>query len=431
MKVTRANEYWGVPDDFRHTASFSQAEIEDLLRGPRIHGGLLHWAADDPAPGNEQGDPSMPGRRNVLPAIVPDLQRLEHSLGNDGGSSPSDGSPERWPMILPGDKLMNAGESVLDSGLDAIESRQPKAKGPDREARRRAGSFRRLSIKELWLRAAALSQGDLYGTGKYLGTHDAEVHEGNDGQRWLVKHPRWEESWPAPLDQATGALQQRMGLTTPEIHTVDFDGVPTPVHKMFPATDAFPGKRFDHNQLSPEDLVTLQKHHVLDWLTSNHDSHPGQFIRHRDTGELVGIDKGQAFRYFGSDQLDPGFHPNANYGEVEPIHNTMWRNFARGQGHMNDPRTGELGDFIKQTQAIPDDEYQNMLRPYAEQAAMVGKLGTGGGLGQPSHIIPNDVESFLSAATARKNNLHNDFANLYTRMDAKRQGQMGKVGRYR
>lgn len=422
MKVTRANEYWGIPDDDaprRTAAPMTRAEVDDLLRGPRIHGGLLRWAEDKPG---EVDDPSMsPG---VIDRVMPDIKRLEHSLGNEGGSSPSDGSPERWPIILPGDKLMNAAGDVADSAFDAVKDKASDKKEPAEKEAKKTGR-RRVALKDLWLRVAAMAPGDLYGTGKYLGTHDAEVHEDAQGQHWLVKPPRWDEHWPAHLDQATANLQQRAGLTTPEIQTVDWHGVPTPVHKMFPADDAFPGKRFDHSQLHPDDIMELQKHNVLDWLTSNHDAHPGQFIRHRDTGELVGIDKGQAFRYFGQDKLDPNFHPNANYGEVEPIYNTMWRNFANGKGHMNDPRQGELGNFIQGVQSIPDHEFQEMFRPYAQEAAAVGKLGTGGGLGPVPGLAPNDPEAFLSAITDRKNNLHNDFGNYYDQALAQRQSRVG------
>jgi hypothetical protein len=421
MKVTRANEYWGVPevgDSHRTATPMSAAEVADLIRGPRIPTGSLHWAA---APGKvktpgEVDDPSIvPGAGDIRSAL-PSATELGNTL-YQGGPSGTDGTPERWPGRLPGDKVLDAADEIGDGFAKKVDKKiddlKPEKK---KEARRRY--------------AEAPDPNDLYPSGKTLGTHEAEVHNDSQGQNWLVKHPRFEEHWPAPLDTGTAALQQRSGLTTPEIHSVDINGVPTPVHKMFPsAKDAFPGKRFNHDQLSPQDIMTLQKHNVFDWLISNHDAHPGQFMRDSQSGELVGIDKGQAFRYFGQDKLSPNFHPNKNYGETEPIYNTMWRNFGNGQGHMHDPRSGELGLYINNLQSMPDEEFQSYLRPYAEAASQYGKLGTGGGLGQPGHITPNDPDSFLAAATARKNNLGNDFANYYTQALAKRQGAGSKVGR--
>lgn len=405
MKVTRANEYWGIPENTPRQAAapLSAREIRELLGGPRVHPGMHRWADADNPSAAETDDPSMSDavKKRTMPRVIPELQRLEHNLGNEGGASPNDGSPERWPIILPGDKLMNAGEDIADLGMDVLESKAPK---PKKAARR-------------YYTAAAPDPYDLQPTGEWnASTHGAEVNADSAGQKWLVKHPAWDESWPAPLDIATAKLQQRAGLPTPEIHQVNLNGVPTAVHKMIPgAQDAFPGKRFDHASASPEDIMALQKHNVLDWLIANHDAHPGQFIRDPQTGGLVGIDKGQAFKHMGVDRLDPGFHPNAAYGETEPIYNTMWRNFSQGRGHMNDPRTGELGQFIQNLQSMPDEELHGILRPYAEQAALAGKLGTGGGggLGKPADIAPNDPDSFLAAVSRRKNNLANDFANLY------------------
>lgn len=415
MKVTRANEYWGIPEDFTRQAAapLSAREMDELLGGPRIHAGLLRWA--DEKPGGEVEDPSVSDemRQRIRP-VVPDLQRLEHDLGNDGGASPNDGTPERWPIILPGDKLLNAGEDVADMGLHAMESRG----GGERAEKKAARRIRRF--------AAAPDPYDLQPTGKYLGTHDAQVHNDSSGQQWLVKPPAWDESWPAPLDIATAQLQQRSGLPTPEIHQIDMDGVPTAVHKMIPgAKDAFPGKRVDHANMHPDDIMELQKHHVLDWLIGNHDAHPGQFMRD-PSGKLIGIDKGQAFKHFGRDQLDPNFHPNERYGETEPVYNTMWRNFANGRGHMNDPSQGELGQFIQNLQSMPDEELHGILRPFAEQAAMAGKLGTGGGMGQPGHINPNDPDSFLAAVSERKNNLGNDFGNLYQKALGQQQQRVSR-----
>jgi len=35
-------------------------------------------------------------------------------------------------------------------------------------------------------------------------------------------------------------------------------------------------------------------------------------------GRLVGIDKTQAFKHYGKDKLDLGFHPNERFGEDRP-----------------------------------------------------------------------------------------------------------------
>lgn len=255
-------------------------------------------------------------------------------------------------------------------------------------------------------------------TGEYLGTHGAQVHTDAAGSRWLVKP---QEDFMNHLDVGTAALSQAAGLTTPETHLVDTPDGMASAQRMLDSRPAFSG-RFDPSRLTPADRLSLQKQHALDWMLSNHDAHPGQFLRTTD-GQLVGIDKGQAYRYFGRDKLDSGFHPNEYYGEREPVYNTMWRDYARGGGEMADPRTGELGQFINRLQSLPDEQVRSTLRPYAQAAAATGKLmGTGGGQPglTPQTLRPNDPEAFLDAVISRKNSLANDFGALYDRTTAAR-----------
>ena len=259
----------------------------------------------------------------------------------------------------------------------------------------------------------------LFPTGEYLGTHGAQVHTDAQGHRWLVKP---QEAFMNHLDAGTAAISQLAGLTTPDTQVVDLGrGQGASAQRMLESSPAFRGS-FNVARLSPQDRMALQKSNVLDWMLSNHDAHPGQFIRTTD-GQLVGIDKGQSFRYMGRDKLDPAFHPNAYYGEREPVYNTMWRHYAQGRGEMDDPRTGELGQFLTRLQSIPDETVRTTLRPYAQAAAQTGKLmGTGGSQpGLTRQTIPaNDPEAFLDAVVSRKNSLADDFGALYDRTTAQR-----------
>lgn len=257
-----------------------------------------------------------------------------------------------------------------------------------------------------------------------LGTHGAEVHtHPGTGEKWLVKDtPSTKNGDPyngpflAHGDVAASAIQQYSGVKTPPTFLTEHNGVPASAQLMFNAKDAFPSKTINPEKLSDTDLMTIQKHHVLDWLMGNHDSHGGQFVRDQD-GDLVGIDKGQAFKHFSQDKLDWNFHPNAKYGEKEPIYNTLWRNFARGGRQVNDPREGELGQFIQHLQDIPDEEYSDTLGPYANEAQQVGGLARPwlDKKQYPPRFAENHSIQFLKAAIERKNNLSKDFGDLYDR----------------
>lgn len=269
-------------------------------------------------------------------------------------------------------------------------------------------------------------------TGKHVGTHSGTsiFNDKASGENWLMKPAPPGGEFLADLDTAGNQIAHMSGLETPAtFKTTAPNGQPASIQKMYPnAKDAFPIKdNMASGKLNDEDMMTIQKHHALDWMIGNHDSHTGQFIRGED-GKLIGIDKGQAFKYANNDKLHWGFHPNgALYGEGEPIYNSMYREMAQGGKMLQDPRQGEYGKFIQGLQAIPDHQYAEMLRPYAEGAAKVGQLGLDfsknknyDGWVAPAKFKPNDVEAFLAHAVARKNSLGNDMGDLYDRAMAHR-----------
>lgn len=257
-----------------------------------------------------------------------------------------------------------------------------------------------------------------------LGSHGAKVYSDPQGQ-WLLKRPPPGAEFMAPLDEATAHLQHRAGLAAPEIHTIPFKGTDTTAVKMIPGAQQAWDKPPHLGDVHPNDLSTLQKHQALDWLISNHDGHVGNFMRGPD-GQLMGIDKGQAFKYFGRDRLDYNFHPN--FYAREPVYNNLWREWAAGSpGDMGDPRAKhtDLGQFVSRLQEIPDSDLKNMFRPYAHAAAERGLLANivdddpRRQLGEPT-MAPNDPETFLEAMAKRKNNLANDLGALYDRAYAQR-----------
>lgn len=277
--------------------------------------------------------------------------------------------------------------------------------------------------------APAFDPTGLVGTGGAGGTHGAQTFRNpTTGQEWVVKHPPPGQEFLANLDVAANHIAQLSGVDAPDTYLTDaskFPGLgtgPASAQVKFPgSSEAFPGKAFDPEKLSDDDLLTMQKHHALDWALSQHDSHPGGFIRLQD-GRLAGIDKGQAFKMFGQDHLHWNFHPNQDYGETEPVYNTLYRNFAKGGRQILDPRQGELGKYIAGLQSIPDQEYSDTLRPYAEAAAKAGFLSHAWkhtGLTKPT-LKPNDVEGFLAAANARRHALSHDMGDLYDRAMAHR-----------
>lgn len=229
------------------------------------------------------------------------------------------------------------------------------------------------------------------------------------------------------LDQTTSDLAHKTGLHAPNVWTTnEIPGLAeASVQEFLPGGNAYKPQIVGPHDLAVGDVLQLQKNQVFDWLIANHDTHAQQWVRDA-SGALVGVDKGQAMKWLGKDKLDWTFHPNKPSGEHEPIYNTLWTMGLEGKVKLADPSApGALHDYIQGVQAIPDAEYKDLLRPFAEAAAKDGKLlaATDGYDLLPKYpVASNDVDAFLDLAVARKNNLQNDFDALYAKYMTQKTG---------
>lgn len=280
------------------------------------------------------------------------------------------------------------------------------------------------------LKSKFKAPGQIYPTGKTMaGVSGAQVYEDKDGGKWLVKVPGGingnskaysNNKFLVDLDVATSRIQHLAGLPTPSINAVNLpNGKQASVHKMYSRVEDMYPSEFDINKLSSDDLLQIQRSMVLDWLISNNDAHSGNFLR-TDKG-VIGIDKGQAFKYFGKDKLSPNFGSDVNpplSPNVPVYSHLMHQEIDYGGGYMHNFNEGELHTEIERIQNIPDDKYKDLLRPYAIQAAAMGLLNYPG---KKYGETPN-VEKFLAAAVERKNNLAKDFADLQSQLENNKPG---------
>lgn len=270
-----------------------------------------------------------------------------------------------------------------------------------------------------------LAPGQLAPTGKKMpGVNGALVYKDHTGAQWLVKFPGGSKGtsqaysnslFLVDLDVATSRIQNKAGLPVPSIHAKEVDGKIASVHKMYSrVADAFPDNNPVLKNMHVDDVHAIQKNMVLDWLLSNHDPHSGNFLK-TDKG-IIGIDKGQSFKYFGKDKLSVNYGSDLNppLAPNVPVYSTLMKQAQQHQGAMNF-NDAEVQKTIKRIQGISDAEYKDMLRPYAEKAAKVGLLNYPG---KQFGDKPN-VELFLQAAVDRKNNLAADFENLNNEINPK------------
>ncbi|MHC5059384.1 MAG: hypothetical protein ACYTKD_32430, partial [Planctomycetota bacterium] len=123
-------------------------------------------------------------------------------------------------------------------------------------------------------------------------------------------------------------------------------------------------------------------------------------IRTKD-GRLVGIDKGQLFRFFGKDRLATTYNPNPE----RSLYNEAFGAYAEGKDVALAPLAHErMKGLLSKIDALPDDEFRRILSPYAKRAAKAGRLAYG------------TEGAFLKKVLARKKSLRvdagDDFENM-------------------
>ena len=252
------------------------------------------------------------------------------------------------------------------------------------------------------------------GPAKLGGTGEMVQYKDGGGQSWLFKPAQSKSGTPEPFrayvqeagykvqaivdpDTAvpvgTGTLGGRLGAFQKCVDTL----TTAPNFKAWqggtaPLADGF--------------AAQFQREHVTDWLLGNFDSHGGNFVVD-SSGRLVGIDKEQAFKYIakdGSKSMSYAFHPNKSYGEKEPIYNTIYRRFAKGEIDLN---LQDTLTYIKRVEAISDNEYREIFRSYAE--ALHGK--------------GPEAEKLLDAIVERKATLRETYRSFYADLLTERTGK--------
>ena len=228
------------------------------------------------------------------------------------------------------------------------------------------------------------------------GAHEKEFWTDDNGDKWLFKPiGRKDDEFIAFGEEAAYKIGRLIDPHAIEVRTIQLNGRIGSIQKW--RTDL--RDDFDFRNILPQDLTTveleqIQREHVIDWLIANHDGHSKQFIRAKD-GRVYGIDKGQAFKFLGKDKLSLDYHPNGVYGEEEPFYNKVFRAAKEGKVRV-DPNVTLR--YIQEVEKIADEDYLDLLRPYAE-----GRFAKN----------PTGLRHFYDLALERKHNLRRDFEAYY------------------
>ena len=156
------------------------------------------------------------------------------------------------------------------------------------------------------------------------GMHEKAILYGPDGSKWLFKPVHEGEEFRGDAEQIVAQLAGLVGHPTAEVWT-------TTLPAGHPGLASMPGASRTRRPvygsvqrwvdgvegdltgiglkgLTKPALGQIQRQHAFDWLVGDHDAHRENVLR--TTDGLLGIDKGQAFKFFGQDRLDWKYNPN-------------------------------------------------------------------------------------------------------------------------
>ncbi|MHB1000773.1 MAG: phage head morphogenesis protein [Armatimonadota bacterium] len=253
------------------------------------------------------------------------------------------------------------------------------------------------TVDDAWSQTGKPSKFKYDGKANVGGAHEKEFWLDESGDKWMFKPvAKPSDAFIAHGEEVGYKIGRLIDPDAIEVRVITLNGRTGSIQKWktnLAAKYDFSG--VDVIDMLPDELASMQREHVIDWLISNHDGHCKQFLRSKD-GKVYGIDKGQLFKFLGSDKLHIDYHPNQVCGEQEPFYNTIFR-AVKGGKVKTDPYVTLR--YIREVEKISDDDYLALLRPYVD-----GRFG-------------NDElkkKAFYDLALSRKHNLRSDFESFYS-----------------
>jgi hypothetical protein len=243
------------------------------------------------------------------------------------------------------------------------------------------------------------------------GAGQKAIYTDSNGNEFLFKLATKKGSGKADpmrayVQAAFSEIAKQIKPIHPKIEVTELGGVVGAIYPFLPGATKVDLSGESPSSLSSQEKLDVAEEHVIDWLTSQHDSHSKNFLR-TDEGRIIGVDKEQGFKYFGDDKLSISYHPNSKYGENEPFYNAFWREFSQGKNDF-DPKL--LAGAIDKATAVPTATMEQALTPYAKVRF-------------PGDSIAQ--ASFVRNVLNRKNTLKRDYEKFVTDLMEKREGTSG------
>lgn len=155
-------------------------------------------------------------------------------------------------------------------------------------------------------------------TSKSLGgMHSKNVWVDQDGNEWMTKGFPSDPNSKARVEAEAGAMRisRLFGFHSPVATTQNVHGDYVYLQHLAPVNSPQDFTGLGPNDLSMKHLQQAMSEHVLDWIVSNHDTHEQNLMFGAD-GNILGVDLGQAFKFFPDDKLAVGYLPPGNGAPV-------------------------------------------------------------------------------------------------------------------
>lgn len=317
----------------------------------------------------------------------------KHGAGKKKANAPATPEPEEEAPPAPQTPPV-APKPPAPSAPPTSTPKAPKPEPPKPVFTKKASEFDHAD--EAWKQAGKPENFKFESVAKVGGAHEKEFWTDPNGDKWLFKPVTHSgDDFLAEGDEVAYRIGRLIDPKSIEVRSIRLNGRMGSIQKWrtdLAAKYDFEG--MDPAQLSPGEIEQVQREHVIDWLIANHDGHAKQFLRAND-GRVFGIDKGQLFKYIGSDRLATDYHPNQVHGEKEPYYNGLFRAVKAGKVKVDPAVTLR---YVREVEKLSDEDYLAVVRPYAE-----GRFGGD----------ETKKKAFYASALARKNGLRKDFEAYY------------------
>lgn len=238
------------------------------------------------------------------------------------------------------------------------------------------------------------------------GMHTKEFFRDPDGNEWMFKPAPEGLRFRAEVEKLAADAARALGVDTADVYMVTHKGKTGTIQRLFKGVQHDGLTKVSTQGLTQEQVAQLQRQHIFDWLIGNNDGHIDNFLILKD-GRLVGIDRGQAFRYFKTDKLALDYNPNARYG-IKVFYNDVFAAARDGKLPKGVELLGldspEIAGLVKKAETLSDDQWLAIWKPYIDGAMKNKSLAFG------------SRKAFERELLRRKNQLGKDLDGFYRKI---------------